>query len=55
MSRLLPLSSEPLFLSQVCLSILNDDPDLGGSWAPSLTVQQVSGREPLRQGLACVG
>ena len=26
---------------QVCLSILNDDRDLGGDWAPSLTVVQV--------------
>jgi ubiquitin-protein ligase len=32
----------PPHFFQVCLSILNDDPDLGGAWAPSLTVQQVS-------------
>lgn len=28
---------------QVCLSILNDDPELGGQWAPSLTIKQVHG------------
>jgi hypothetical protein len=26
---------------KVCLSILNDDPDLGGAWRPSITVKQV--------------
>ena len=32
--------------AQVCLSILNDDPDLGGAWAPSLTVCQVGTNAP---------
>ena len=30
----------PLLL-QVCLSLLNDDPDFCGAWAPSLSVVQV--------------
>lgn len=25
----------------VCLSILNDDPDLCGDWAPSLSLKQI--------------
>lgn len=26
---------------QVCLSILNDDDEMGGTWAPSITIKQV--------------
>ncbi|KAJ9508626.1 hypothetical protein QJQ45_027910, partial [Haematococcus lacustris] len=26
---------------KVCLSILNDDPDMGGQWAPSVSIKQV--------------
>jgi ubiquitin-conjugating enzyme E2 I len=41
LARAMRFMMPAIMLSQVCLSILNDDAEMGGAWAPSLTVKQV--------------